>query len=115
MAELSYGGHNTTTTTVTSTSTSVQTDIRFDDTYLRTVPGLLKIIQIVLNLIGFILISMSMYSMYFRANFFNTVAMFGFWFTGILLVLYLFHIIEKLYKIPWLKIVSTTVQISLRD
>ncbi|KAI5742294.1 hypothetical protein M8J77_005832 [Diaphorina citri] len=104
MAELSYGGHNTTTTTVTSTSTSVQTDIRFDDTYLRTVPGLLKMIQIVLNLIGFILISMSMYSMYFRANFFNTVAMFGFWFTGILLVLYLFHIIEKLYKIPWLKI-----------
>ncbi|CAH1956508.1 unnamed protein product [Acanthoscelides obtectus] len=28
----------------------------------------------------------------------------AFWFTGILLLLYLFHVIEKLYKIPWLKI-----------
>lgn len=28
----------------------------------------------------------------------------GFWFTGILLVFYLFHIIEKFYKMPWLKI-----------
>ncbi|KAL1458053.1 hypothetical protein WDU94_008228 [Cyamophila willieti] len=108
MAELGYGGgnnaQNTRVTTVTSTSTSVQTNMRFDDSYLRTVPGMLKIIQIVLNLIGFILISLSMYSMAPRANFFNTVAMFGFWFTGILLVLYLFHIIEMLYKIPWLKI-----------
>lgn len=30
--------------------------------------------------------------------------MLGFWFTGILLVLYLFHIPEKFYKIPWVKI-----------
>lgn len=28
----------------------------------------------------------------------------GFWFTGILLALYLFHIVEKFYQIPWLKI-----------
>lgn len=28
----------------------------------------------------------------------------GFWFTGILLVFYLFHIVEKFYKMPWLKI-----------
>lgn len=28
----------------------------------------------------------------------------GFWTTGILLALYLFHLIEVLYKIPWLKI-----------
>nr|CAH7728408.1 unnamed protein product [Callosobruchus chinensis] len=28
----------------------------------------------------------------------------AFWVTGILLLLYLFHVIEKLYKIPWLKI-----------
>lgn len=29
--------------------------------------------------------------------------MIAFWFTGILLGLYLFHIVEKFYKIPWLK------------
>lgn len=28
----------------------------------------------------------------------------AFWFTGILLALYLFHIVEKFYQIPWLKI-----------
>lgn len=28
----------------------------------------------------------------------------GFWFTSIMLALYLFHVIEKFYKIPWLKI-----------
>lgn len=32
------------------------------------------------------------------------VSMAGFWFTGIILVFYLFHIVEKFYKIPWLKI-----------
>jgi hypothetical protein len=30
--------------------------------------------------------------------------MIGFWFTGILLVFYLFHIVEKFFKIPWLKV-----------
>lgn len=30
--------------------------------------------------------------------------MIAFWFTGILLGFYLFHIMEKFYKIPWLKI-----------
>lgn len=30
--------------------------------------------------------------------------MIAFWFTGILLGLYLFHIVEKFYKIPWLKL-----------
>lgn len=28
----------------------------------------------------------------------------GFWFTGVLLAFYLFHLIEKFYKIPWLKV-----------
>lgn len=28
----------------------------------------------------------------------------GFWFTGIMLILYLFHVCEKFHRIPWLKI-----------
>lgn len=60
----------------------------------------------VLNLLGFICITVSSHSSHSRGGWFNTVAMGGFWFTGILLVLYLFHIIEKFSKIPWLKIVS---------
>lgn len=30
--------------------------------------------------------------------------MIAFWFTGILLGFYLFHIVEKFYKIPWLRV-----------
>lgn len=60
----------------------------------------------VLNLLGFICITVSYGAISSRGSWFNTVAMGGFWFTGILLALYLFHVIEKFYRIPWLKIVS---------
>jgi hypothetical protein len=63
----------------------------------------------VLNLLGFICITVSTHSRHSRGGWFNTVAMGGFWFTGILLVFYLFHIIEKFSRIPWLKIVSNVV------
>jgi hypothetical protein len=38
-----------TTTTVTSSNTTVQTNIRYDPLYLRTIPGMLKVAQIVSN------------------------------------------------------------------
>lgn len=28
----------------------------------------------------------------------------GFWFTGILLVFYLFHVVERFFRIPWIQI-----------
>ena len=92
------------TTTVTTTTTTTQPNIRFDASYTRTVPGMLKIAQVVLNLLGFICITVSRLSNSSRGGWFNTVAMAGFWFTGILLVFYLFHIVEKFSKIPWLKV-----------
>lgn len=46
MADPGFPGQHTTTTTVTS-NTTVQTDLRFDKTYLRTIPGILKCAQIV--------------------------------------------------------------------
>lgn len=67
----------------------------------------------VLNLLGFICITVSTHSSHSRGGWFNTVAMGGFWFTGILLVLYLFHIVEKFSRIPWLKIVSRAVRRSM--
>lgn len=57
----------------------------------------------ILNLLGFICIEASGYSWHSRGAYFNSIAMIGFWFTGILLVFYLFHIIEKFYKVPWLQ------------
>ncbi|RZF38038.1 hypothetical protein LSTR_LSTR006437 [Laodelphax striatellus] len=99
-----FPGQHTTTTTVTQSSTTVQTDIRYDSTYIRTIPGMLKCAQTVLNLLGFLTISISGYSVNGRGSFFSSISGFGFWFTGILLVLYLFHVVEKFFAIPWLRI-----------
>lgn len=96
--------HMTTTGTTTVTNTTVTPVIRFDKTYLRTTPGILKVAQIILDLIGFICISVSYQWWQSRGGWFNTVSMTGFWFTGIMLLFYLFHVIEKFYKVPWLKI-----------
>ncbi|XP_043259081.1 CKLF-like MARVEL transmembrane domain-containing protein 4 [Colletes gigas] len=104
MMDQGFPGQHTTTTTVTSTTTTTQPNIRFDTSYTRTRPGILKIAQVAFNLLGFICITVSSQSNSSRGAWFNTVAMAGFWFTGILLVFYLFHIVEKFSKIPWLKV-----------
>ncbi|KAL1494661.1 hypothetical protein ABEB36_010227 [Hypothenemus hampei] len=104
MADPGFPSQHTTTTTVKSSSTTVDTTIRFDSSYIRTIPGYLKIAEIVLDLLGFICIEASgAFSYHSRGSWFNFVAMTGFWVTGFLLVFYLFHIIERFYKIPWLK------------
>ncbi|KAK3913701.1 CKLF-like MARVEL transmembrane domain-containing protein 4 [Frankliniella fusca] len=100
MADPNYGR----TTTVTTETIVTSPNIRFDPSYIRTLPGMLKAAQIILNLLGFICITVSYHSIHSRGSWFNTVAMIGFWFTGILLVFYLFHVIEKFFKIPWLKV-----------
>lgn len=46
MADAGFPGQHTTTTTVTS-STTVQTDLRFDPSYIKIIPGILKIVQMV--------------------------------------------------------------------
>uniref|UniRef100_A0A182JF51 Uncharacterized protein n=1 Tax=Anopheles atroparvus TaxID=41427 RepID=A0A182JF51_ANOAO len=97
-------GELTQTATVTQQETVVQPYIRFDPEYTRTIPGIVKIACIVLNLIGFICIEFSYFSYRPQGSFFNTIAMLGFWFSGIMLVFYLFHVCEKFHKIPWLKI-----------
>lgn len=99
-----FPGQHTTTTTTTSSTTTYQRNIRFDPSYVRTIPGILKIVQMVTDLLGFICITVSSYSGNSRGGWFNTVAMGGFWITGFLLGFYLFHVIEKFHKIPWLKI-----------
>lgn len=48
MADGGFPGQHTTTTTVTS-NTTVQTNLRFDPSYIRTIPGILKVVQIVSN------------------------------------------------------------------
>ncbi|KAF6215629.1 hypothetical protein GE061_010385 [Apolygus lucorum] len=72
--------------------------------YVKTVPGMLKCVQIILSLLVFICVSFSMYSAFGRLAFMSFICGLGFWLTGVLLAFYLFHVIEKFYTIPWLKI-----------
>lgn len=58
----------------------------------------------VFSLLGFICIQFSHFNNASKGLFFSWISMIAFWFTGILLGFYLFHIVEKFYKIPWLKI-----------
>jgi hypothetical protein len=62
----------------------------------------------VLNIIGFICIASSSYGPHSKANFFYFVCTGGFWITCVLLVLYLFHFVEKFYTVKWFLIVSTS-------
>ncbi|KAL3281805.1 hypothetical protein HHI36_005006 [Cryptolaemus montrouzieri] len=102
MSQPGFPGQHT--TTATYSSTHVVTTIRWDPTYIQTLPGILKIVQIVCSFIGFICIEVSGISNHTRGGFFNFVALVAILFTGILLIFYLLHIIEKTYKIPWLMV-----------
>ncbi|XP_055386142.1 plasmolipin [Condylostylus longicornis] len=103
MADPGFPGRHTTTTTVTQTAVAPQ--IRFDKSYIRTPSGILKCACMFLNLVGFICIQCSgNHSYHSRGSYFSSISMTGFWFTGTLLAFYLFHICEKFYQIPWLKI-----------
>lgn len=55
-------------------------------------------------MIGFICVQIGDYKHESLSQFFSTIAMVAFWFSGILLVLYLVHVIYVLSKVPWIKI-----------
>uniref|UniRef100_T1JEB9 MARVEL domain-containing protein n=1 Tax=Strigamia maritima TaxID=126957 RepID=T1JEB9_STRMM len=98
-----FPSSHTTTTTTTSTRVVIA-PCRFDPSYISTIPGILKLVVIILNFIGFICIMASGYagSTHPRGSWFNFVAVTGFWVSGTLLFMYLFHGIERLHMIPWL-------------
>lgn len=58
----------------------------------------------ILDLLGFICIQISDFSHSGTGQFFSTIAMTAFWFTGILLVLYLFQAVYVFNRIPWITI-----------
>ncbi|KAF2357298.1 Marvel domain [Trinorchestia longiramus] len=89
---------------MTTTTTRVTPTLRFDPSYIRTIPGIIKIVEMILNLIGYISISVSINALHSRAEWFGFVSMTGFWLTGFLLVFYVMHVIEKFHMVPWLKI-----------
>ncbi|KAK8741761.1 hypothetical protein OTU49_002381 [Cherax quadricarinatus] len=104
MVDPGFPVSHTTTTGTTTTTMRVTSNIRFDPSYvnIRNIPGILKCAQLVFNLIGYICAAVSTYNTYSHANWFSFVSMTGFWVTGILLVLYLMHVLERFYMVPWL-------------
>ncbi|CAG9121828.1 hypothetical protein JYU34_002977 [Plutella xylostella] len=87
-----------------SQNTVFITEVRFDPSYIRTPPGMLKATVIVLNLLGFICLISSPFRSNGRGVYFNIVCHLGLWSSSVLLLLYLFHVVEKYHNIKWLKI-----------
>ncbi|KAF0766341.1 MARVEL domain-containing protein 1 [Aphis craccivora] len=102
MADPGFPSQHTTTTTVTNTE--IISNLRYDNSYLYTLEGKLKIAQIVFVLLSLIAVSFSTYSMWYQNSAVTSISMFGFWFSLFMLVFYIFHVVECFYKIPWLKI-----------
>lgn len=77
--------------------------IHFDPSYVKTIPGMIKIAEALCSLIGFICIQSIYLASYISAGgWYSFVSMTGFWISLLLLVFYIFHIIERLTWIPWL-------------
>ncbi|XP_023954132.1 CKLF-like MARVEL transmembrane domain-containing protein 4 [Bicyclus anynana] len=87
-----------------STNVVFRTETRFDPSYLKTPPGIIKAVVIVLNLLGFICIQSSAFWSNARGVFFNIVAHLGLWWSLALLLLYLFHLVEKYHNFMWFKV-----------
>lgn len=87
-----------------STNVIFRTDIRFDSSYIKTIPGIVKAVVIILNLFGFICIHSSAFWSNGRGVYFNIVAYIGLIFSFSLLMMYLFHIVEKYHNFMWYKL-----------
>ncbi|CAL4092069.1 unnamed protein product [Meganyctiphanes norvegica] len=97
MQDPGFPGQHTTTT---GPMGGMAPNIHFDPTYIKTIPGILKAVQLLLNLIGYICAMVC--PDHSSSNWFSFVSMTAFWVTGILLVLYLMHILERFPMVPWL-------------
>lgn len=87
-----------------STNTVFITETRFDLSYIVTPPGIIKAVLVVLNLLCFICIEASAFRSNGRGVYFVFVSLLGLAFTGGLLLMYLYHVVEKYHNFKWLKV-----------
>ncbi|KAF4523167.1 hypothetical protein B566_EDAN002425 [Ephemera danica] len=94
--------------TMTTTSSSTREEVRivaFDLNYLKTLPGILKCLELILGFIALIcIISVKIFGGMSRKTYFIVVSSGGLIITGILLIFYIFHVIQRLITIPWLMV-----------
>jgi len=77
-------------------------DINLDLSYLQTLPGLLKCLQIAFDFLCFICVLIGGPGYYAGVGWATFVSVFGFIITLTLLMLYLFHVVDTLEQIPWI-------------
>ncbi|KAI5634714.1 hypothetical protein NE865_12569 [Phthorimaea operculella] len=77
--------------------------VRFDKRYVTTKPGILKVVQLAASLLGFISIKIS-WGAWISAIFYNILYWVCIIITGIILLSYTFHLVEKFVNIPWQKL-----------
>ncbi|KAJ0181532.1 hypothetical protein K1T71_002254 [Dendrolimus kikuchii] len=75
--------------------------LRFDRGYAKSMPGILKLSQLLFNIIGFICIKVSW--SWVSAVFYNILYWFANIITIFLFIMYTFHFVEKYDKWPWVK------------
>ncbi|XP_065202126.1 uncharacterized protein LOC135832667 [Planococcus citri] len=98
-----FPGQHTTTTTISSTTEAqINPNIRFDRDYLSKIDGQIRILEIVLSCIALFFIAYANTYTPDRTTFLETVCVSAIWWNTIFVIFYLFHVIEKFYKIPWL-------------
>jgi len=83
-------------------------DINLDLSYLQTLPGLLKCLQIAFDFLCFICVLIGGPGYYAGVGWATFVSVFGFIISLTLLILYLFHIVDTLEQIPWIVGVSNS-------
>ncbi|XP_018563188.1 uncharacterized protein LOC108904945 [Anoplophora glabripennis] len=95
-----------TTTSTPPVPPSTTSSIRFDASYAFSIGGILKVLQIIISLMGFIFIQASEgYTELSRAVYYCFVSGAALCITSILLLLHFVRIIEAtMSKIPWFKI-----------
>jgi hypothetical protein len=104
MSSKPFPDSHTTQTSATTTTTTTTVIVRpyLEFSYIRTVPGILKIVELVLDFLVFICLVAGPTYLYSGIGWATFVSITAFISTMILLWLYLFHIIELYNIVPWL-------------
>lgn len=84
-------------------SAPVRKGIHFDPGYLSTIPGMMKTAQASTSLIGFICAQTIRKSKFLTAGgWYSFVSLPGFCMSTIFLLCYVFHVVERFKRLPWL-------------
>jgi hypothetical protein len=97
----------TTRTEYVPAYSTVECRAKPDVTYIQTLPGMLKILIIILNILVFFCAAIGGPGYYSGSGLATFVATTGFTITLLLLMLYLFHVVDMMPQIPWIVGVSS--------